>query len=772
MGVDAAPYSPAAGQAPQRICVLPAIGLVLKYLRFLRIMSSEQDHSGKERIIIVSNRLPVQMQRKDGEIQWKSSAGGLATGLGSVYGAGENLWIGWPGAQVAADEQASVTARLSEKNLRPVFLTPEEIELYYEGFSNETLWPLFHYFPSYVSFHPRQFETYWHVNEKFARAVLEVVRPGDMVWVHDYQLLLLPQFLRQARPDITVGFFLHIPFPSYELFRALPWRKILLNGLMGADLIGFHTYDDVRHFTSAVTRLLGYPASGNTIAAGEHKIWVDAFPISIDYEAYHAMAEDKATRRVVRQLKNKLQEGKLMLSIDRLDYSKGIIQRLQAYQIFLERHPEQHGKVSLLQLVVPSRDRVPKYKELKEEIDQLVGDINGAYGKLGWTPIQHFYRSFPIRLLSALYRLADVALVTPLRDGMNLVCKEYVASKTGRHPTGVLVLSEMAGAARELKEAIIINPTDIWQLADAMQQALTMPEDAQEDRMTAMQQTISRYDIHNWVRNFLDALRRSHLRQSPLPEMLPDSRHTRQLIADFKAAKNRVLFLDYDGTLAGFQPLPEAALPDATLLSLLAQLSADSRTRLVIISGRDRVTLQQWLGHLNADLIAEHGAWRRLAGKGWEPAPHLNGGWKEGMRPLMQSFTNRTPGSLIEEKSYSLAWHYRNADEGLGALRAAELEEDAGPLMAGNDLHLLQGNKVVEIKNAGVHKGSAARQLLAAGDYDFILAVGDDFTDEDTFRAMPETAYTIKVGQPPSAARFQIKGVEQVRALLQSLLQD
>lgn len=735
-------------------------------------MNPEQASRPGGRIIIVSNRLPVKMQRKEGAIQWKPSAGGLATGLGSIYQTGDNLWIGWPGDEVAESEKESVKAGLAERNLSPVFLTPEEIDDYYEGFSNETLWPLFHYFPSYAEFHPRQFESYRQVNERFARAVLETVRPGDVVWVQDYQLLLLPHLLREAVPELTIGFFLHIPFPSYEIFRLLPWRKELLNGLMGADLIGFHTYDDVRHFTSAVSRLLGLSVAGNTITAGEHQIWVDAFPIGIDYDYYHDLAGSAATRRVVRHLRKTLQGGKLMLSIDRLDYSKGIVQRLQAYQIFLERHPEQHGKVSLLQLIVPSRDQVPKYKELKEEIDQLVGDINGAYNRLGWTPIQHFYRSFPARLLSALYRLADVALVTPMRDGMNLVCKEYVASKSGRYSDGVLILSEMAGAARELKEAIIVNPNDIWQMAGAMQQALTMPGAAQEHRIAAMQATISRYDIHNWIRNFIEALHRSHHRQSPLKALVPGNAQARQLVQAYRKAKKRILFLDYDGTLTGFQPVPEAASPDAPLLDLLGKLCADTQNRVVIISGRDRDTLQQWLGSLNAELIAEHGAWRRMNRQEWERAPNLDADWKEEIRLLMQSFTNRTPGSFIEEKSYSLAWHYRNADEGLGVLRAQELAEDAAPLMAGQDLHLLQGNKVVEIKCAAVHKGTAAAQLLAGGQYGFILALGDDHTDEDTFRAMPEDAFTVKVGAPPSAAKYCVKGYQGARNLLQALVDD
>jgi len=733
-------------------------------------MNSEQESARPQRVIIVSNRLPVQMQRKEGAIQWKPSAGGLATGLGSIYKQGRNLWIGWPGAEVTAVEQDAVIESLAGQNLRPVFLTPGEIDDYYEGFSNETLWPLFHYFPSYAEYHPRQFETYRQVNEKFARSVLEVVQPGDVVWVQDYQLLLLPQLLRQALPQLTIGFFLHIPFPSFEIFRLLPWRKELLAGMLGADLIGFHTHDDVRHFASSVTRLLGLSVDGNNISSGLQQTRVDAFPIGIDYEHYHNLAQSPPTRRTVRHLRKTLQDGRLMLSIDRLDYSKGIIPRLQAYQIFLERHPEWHGEVSLLQLIVPSRDRVPKYIELKEEMEQLVGKINGAFGRLGWSPIQHFYRSFPPRLLSALYRLADVALVTPMRDGMNLVCKEYIASKSGRYSNGVLVLSEMAGAARELNDALIINPNDIWQMAEAIQQALTMPNAEQERRIATMQQTLSRFNIHHWVRDFMDTLGRCR-RQRPalIAALTPGSLQMNTLTGSYRQARQRALFLDYDGTLTGFQPRPEDAVPDAALLNTLHRLCADPCNRVIIISGRDRHTLQAWLGNLKADLIAEHGAWRRLEAGEWQQAPYLNAQWKDFVRPLMQSFTNRTPGTFIEEKSYSLAWHYRNADEGLGQLRAYELSQELNHQIAGHSLQLLKGNKVLELKSSAVHKGSAARQLLEKTAYDFVLAIGDDYTDEDTFRAMPEGAFTIKVGEPPSAARYFVANSDEVRLLLKEL---
>lgn len=720
-----------------------------------------------KRVIIVSNRLPLKIKEKDGEKTYQASEGGLATGLSSIYKLNNNLWIGWPGAIVSDEEKQKVTDDLAPQNLHPVFLTQQDINDYYEGFSNETLWPLFHYFPTYTTFSPQCWDTYKAVNQKFADEILKIAQKDDVIWIHDYQLMLVPEMVRKALPDVSIGFFQHIPFPSFEIFRILPWRKELLQGLLGADVIGFHTYDDVRHFISATTRILNVDGVANELTLDSRKVTVDAFPISIDYKKYRQLAEDSMTKRNERKLKQLINHNKLVISIDRLDYSKGIIHRLTAYQLFLERHPELRGKVTMIQLVVPSRDNVPKYKELKEEMNRMVSEINGRFSTLGWQPIQHFYRSFPIHLLSALYKAADVALVTPMRDGMNLVSKEYIASRLDQK--GVLVLSETAGAARELSDALIINPNDIWDFAEKIYQGLTMPEEEQKRRMNTMQQTVAKFDINNWVKNFMEKLDEVKAQQQALLTRSINTSIQQKIGIRYYYGRKRLIFLDYDGTLVSFQKQVNAAVPDEDLLQLLQNLSADPLNTIVITSGRDYHTLDTWLGHLPLGMIAEHGAWYKDFGKPWRSRRDLNNEWRQEIYRMMDIYTRRTPGAFIEEKSFSLAWHYRKVEGGLGDLRAHELMADVKHFVSDQGLQMLQGDKVIEIKSMAVNKGKAAKRWLEKDEYDFIMAIGDDHTDEDTFKAMPEDAITIKVGNKVSAATYFVSSYMDVRALLHEI---
>lgn len=718
-------------------------------------------------MLIVSNRLPVKMIQKEGGISYRNSEGGLATGLGSIYKEDGNLWIGWPGDIVADKDKDKVRQDLARDNLHPIFLTAQEIQDYYEGFSNETLWPLFHYFPTYSVYKPEQFDVYKQANQKFADEILKIATEDDVIWIHDYQLMLLPEMIRSKLPGVTIGFFLHIPFPSYEVFRLLPWRKELLTGLSGADVVGFHTYDDVRHFLSATSRILNVNATVNELVIDNRKIVADAFPISIDYKKYRQLAESAETKRNERKLRELTGHNKLVISIDRLDYTKGILNRLQAYKLLLERHPELRGKITLVHLVVPSRDNVARYKELKEEMDKLIGDINGRFSTFSWQPIQHFYRSFNIEILSALYKAADVALVTPLRDGMNLVSKEYVASKIDQK--GVLVLSEMAGASRELPEAILVNPSDIWDYAEKIYQALNMPEEEQKQRMASMQQTVSKFDIFNWVKNFIGKLEEVKLQQQELSTRNISSGILQKMGISYHYGHQRLLFLDYDGTLVPFRKQVNEARPDDELLGLLECICNDPRNKVVITSGRDYKTLDNWLGYLPLDIIAEHGAWYKEYEKPWRYRRDLNHEWKQDILNVLDLYTSRTPGSFIEEKSYSLAWHYRKTEAGLGILRSQEILADLRYLAADLGLQVLQGDKVIEIKNISVNKGKAAKRWLEKGDYDFILAIGDDHTDEDTFKAMPEDAITIKVGSSISAATYYLGSYLDVRKLLKEV---
>ena len=718
--------------------------------------------------IIVSNRLPVKIIHEDDSSYYVPSEGGLATGLSSIYKQGNNLWVGWPGQNIKkAEEKEQITKDLKEENMIPVFLSKKLIEDFYEGFSNDTIWPIFHYFLQFANFDRHLFDAYVEANKIFCSAVLDVAEDGDTIWIHDYQLLLLPQMVRKKLPKVGIGFFQHIPFPSYEVFRMMPWRKKILRGMLGADLIGFHTYDDMRHFLSSVSRLVGIPNSRGRIETGNRIIEVDSFPMGIDYNKYAITAASPKTIDQEIKYRASLGNQKLIISIDRLDYSKGLPKRLEAFETFLQKYPNYHEKVSIIMIVVPSRDNVGQYKDLKEEVDLLVGRINGNFGKLNWTPIHYFYRSFGPESLSAFYRMAHVALVTPMRDGMNLVCKEFIASRLDK--TGVLILSEMAGASKELSDAILVNPNNNDQMVDAIYQALTMPEEEQIMRISIMQETLKRYNINHWVNMFMDRLGHIIEIQKSMATKNLDIQSSKSIAEDFGKAKNRMLFLDYDGTLTGFQPDPKMARPDNVLLSLLKKLAANPKNRVVIISGRDRGTLEAWLGHMPLDIIAEHGVWLKERGGDWNPITKLKSEWKEEFRPIIEAYVDRTPGSFIEKKDHSLVWHFRKVETGLGELRSRELTSHLKYLSTGKNLQVLEGDMVVEVKNADVNKGRAAQKWMDTFEPDFALALGDDWTDEDTFKAMPEDAITIKVGNTSSAAKYNVPTFKEVRGFLKSL---
>ncbi len=722
------------------------------------------------KLIIVSNRLPVKLQEKDNELFYKTSEGGLATGLGSIYKKKDNLWIGWPG-MVVEDEakQQKIIQDIAQENMYPVFLTETEIKEFYEGFSNETLWPTFHYFSQYAVYDQKLWETYVSVNQKYCEEILKQANPEDTIWVHDYQLLLLPSMLRERLPNCTIGFFQHIPFPSYEVFRLLPWRKEILEGMLGSDLIGFHTYDDMRHFLSSVNRLVGHGGMHGWINTGSRSLLVDSFPMGIDYEKYASVAAQDEVKKRELLYRSNLTAEKIILSIDRLDYSKGIPQRLQAFELFLQRYPEFHEKVTLVMLVVPSRDEVDQYKELKEEVDELVGRINGKYSHINWNPIQYFYRSYPLETLSALYRMADVALVTPMRDGMNLVCKEYVASKLDQK--GVLILSEMAGASKELSEAMIINPNDINHLVESMRLALIMPEEQQKISMSHMQESLKRYNIHHWVSMFMDRLSYVKIKQMSMATSYLDEATFHELRDTYDTAGTRLFFLEYDGALVDYKSKPLMAKPDNELLELLEKLSKNPKNKVVVVSSRDKDNMQDWLGHLKIDIIAEHGVWVKQSDTGWQTMLSLLDDWKRDIRLIMDLYVDRTPGSFIEEKDYALVWHYRRVETGLGELRARELVSHLNFLASTSNLQVADGQMAVEIKANEINKGHATARWLNSYPHEFVLAVGDDWGDEEIFKSMPSEAYTIKIGNAYSVAKYHLDTSNEARKLLNRLAQ-
>lgn len=721
------------------------------------------------RLVIISNRLPVTINRKDGELYYHPSAGGLATGLNSLDPSLERIWIGWPGEEVTdPQEQEVIRKDLIEDGLVPVFLTQEEISLYYEGFSNKTIWPHFHYFTQFTTYNDDYWEAYQQANKKFAEVTNPLIRPDDLVWVHDYQLLLLPAMIRKAYPEVSIGFFLHIPFPSYEVFRVLPWRKEILDGVLGADQIGFHTFNYMRHFLSAAYRISGFEHNFGKLTVGNRLINVDVFPMGIDYDKYAFPDIDPDADNGSFSIKELAKGKKLIISIDRLDYTKGIPNRLLTFEKFLKKYPDYHREVSLMLVVVPSRSNVDQYQDLKEQVDQLVGNINGQYGTFDWTPIQYFYRSLSFSELITLYQEGDIALITPLRDGMNLVAKEYVASKE-KTKDGVLILSEMAGASNELMDALIVNPQDANSIVEAIHEALTMSEEERRWRLENMQEKLKKYNVRHWAATFFKEQKKLISKQKAQQTHRMSSEERSNLLAQYQSGKKRLLMLDYDGTLMGFHPDPRAVQPDEEVLGLLQQLTKVEGLQVVVNSGRDRHTLQEWLGHLSLHFAAEHGVWVKKE-EDWQKNSSLNNKWKKDIRPLLENLVERTPGSFIEEKDYSVAWHYRRIDRDLGEKRVREFRDVLLYLTHNLDLQVLEGNKVVEIKNAGVNKGKATDLWLEGQEWDFILAIGDDHTDEDIFKALPKSAFTIKVGLDRSIANFSLPGIKDVRALLKALI--
>ena len=729
------------------------------------------------RLLIVSNRLPVTISRENGEYRFQPSAGGLATGLKSFINQQQkrsaqkmkHLWVGWPGITVTDKrEHDGLKKKLQRLNHWPVFLSEPEMENFYHGFCNKTIWPLFHYFTSFVEYEKEYWLDFIKVNRIFAEALLEIVHADDTVWIHDYHLMLLPQMIREKFPTIKIGFFLHIPFPTFEIFRLLPgeWRQKILAGILGADLIGFHTNDYTQYFLRCALRILGLEHDMGRIMLEDRLVQVDTFPMGIDFRSFYKAAKNAAVKKERALLKKEFKKTKTILSIDRLDYSKGILNRLQGFELFLEQNPGWRQRTQLVMVVVPSRVGVPHYLRTKKQIDETIGKINGKYATLTWTPIRYQFRSLPFAALAALYCQCDIALVTPLRDGMNLVAKEYVASKSASG--GVLILSEKAGAAEELGEAIVINPFYIEEIAAAIVEALALPAAEQLKRLIIMQGRLQRYDVFLWVKDFMEHLDLIKEAQKKVVTRILDG-YRESLLADFRKAKKRLLFLDYDGTLVPIVRHYTQAAPDPEILKLLEKFCSAENNRLVIVTGRDRKTISDWIRVANCSFIAEHGAWIKDRDQDWMQSKVLAAEWKEQVLPILETYSDRLPGSFIEEKEFSLTWHFRNAYPELGMVRAKELMDYLIHLTANKDLQILHGKKVVEIRNAGINKGLAAALWLEKNEFDFILAAGDDWTDEDLFRVLPETAYSIKVGLSSSLARFNVINHQQVRKLIEEL---
>ena len=475
-------------------------------------MSYMQDQATPQALVIVSNRLPVTLQRSDtGQWEVHSSTGGLVTALAPLLGNRKSLWIGWPGIleETNVDELLKVASQTHGYILKPVLLTQEEVNNYYFGFSNQIIWPLFHDLQSRCNFDPAYWNTYRVVNHKFAQAIVENATADDYVWIQDYHLMLVGRVLRSMGVDSKLGFFLHTPFPPLEMFNKLPWRSQIIEALLEYDLVGFQTLRDRNNFLHCIEAMLKVHHVDArrqlvTISTRRRETIVGSFPISIDFREFAQQAASEVVANATRQLREAIPDRKIVLGMDRLDYSKGIPEKLRAFRNALERFHEINGRISLIQIVVPSREDIPEYRVLRAEIEGLVSEINGIFARPGWIPVHYMFRSLPRTELLAYYRAADIALVTPLKDGMNLVSKEYCAAKTDKD--GVLILSEFAGAASQLyRNSLIVNPYDVEGVADAIVRAYNMSPDERRLRMRRLRKSIAKRDVFWWVNGFLKA---------------------------------------------------------------------------------------------------------------------------------------------------------------------------------------------------------------------------------------------------------------------------
>ena len=700
------------------------------------------------RLVIVSHQLPLSLRKSDGRWITEANSSGLANAMKPVLQKYPGIWIGGPGdIPQNHDEhrQAALRQWAGSHHCIAVDLPAEIAAAIHQGYANQALWPVFHYYPSQLRFDARDWDTYVEANRIFCRRVVKEYQPGDRIWINDHHLVLLPQMLREALPDAAVGFFLHIPFPSPEVFPVLPRREEVLQGLLGADLLAFQTHGDLQQFRSSLLRVLGIESRIADVAVGGRQVRLEALPIGIAPEEFSGLLESGRTKAYYDEWIARYAGRKVVLAVDLLDYTKGVAERLRAYARLLRSAAELREAVVLIQIAMPPSEGIDNYQDLRTEVNRLVGEINGDFGTPDCRLVVYINRVIAREELAALYQLADVCWIGSLRDGMNLVSKEYVACK--RDGNGVLLLSEFAGAAAEMGEGLMINPFDKDRTAEVVVRALTLDEKERRDRMCALHTRVTRNNVFHWAERFLAALDESAAARGLNADNEPTRLRFTEIREAYARAAHRLLILDYDGTLVPFADNPQQAAPPPAVLTTLAELASDRRNLLALVSGRRAHEIDRWFGTVEGLwLIAEHGAeWKRPDSSSWEmvrsPIP---ADWKLSVMPILDHFVDRTPGSFVEEKEYSLVWHYRLTEPEFGAWLANELVSMLEAMLAETELRAFRGAKIVEVKPIWANKGEVFERLserLGKGQppFDFLFAAGDDRTDEDLFERCPTT---------------------------------
>lgn len=737
--------------------------------------------NGSRALVIASNRLPVRLAVGDGRLDLQPSSGGLVAALSALEG--NAVWVGWPGTVVPTELEERARRRLWRRSLVPVFLSAEEEEDFYGRICNDTLWPLFHYFQGRVRITPEAWARYVAVNQRFADLILEHCEPDSRVWVHDFHLMLVPAMLRSRQPRLSIGFFLHIPFPSSEIYRVLPAREELLRGVLGADYVSFHIGDYARHFRSTCLRVLGLDSHPDWLEFDGRRVGIGVDPIGIDVAGFRATLADPETARLLAELEQQYEGRHVVLGVERLDYTKGIPQRLLAFERFLEQDPDRARTTTMIQVLVPSRLESPEYQAQRDEIELLVAKINGRFAQPGTTPVEYIHRDISAPALAALYRRADVLMVTALRDGMNLVAQEFVLcqSEPGLPSRwrGALVISEFAGSAQVLPGAFLVNPWDVDGIVAHLLSALELPRPERRRRLETMAKRVEALDGRRWAELFLSRLERYSRRERVRRPRVVDEDLTARLGRRFARARKRTILLDYDGTLRELERHPDLAQVTPEIRALLRSLGELPETDVHVVSGRRWRTLERWFGRLPIHLSAEHGYLARPPGGEWRALADLDLAWLRPIERLLRRVAADVPGAHVERKSCSVAWHYREAEPEYGAWRARELLNDLHQHLEGTPAEILTGLQVVEVRALGVDKGLYVRSLFPSGkdSSHFVLGLGDDRTDLDLLDALPAGSIAGHVGSLLPSARstrphhedVQLAGPAEVRSLLRAL---
>lgn len=725
------------------------------------------------RLIIVSHRLPFSGVFVNDELLLKPSMGGLVSGLLPLLD--ENtIWVGSDGItqKLNKAQRSLVHQAFQQRGCTTVRLPQRAHHAFYNDISNGVFWPLYHNQTGRLPLTMPHWNEYQLINRLYADKLAEIVQPGDTVWIHDYHLQLLPKMIRDKDLGVSIAFFLHIPFPPAEIFRMLPIREEILEGILGADTIGFHTESYARHFQQAVESILSFPKVTGGLLVHGRRVEVAVAPLGVDGPRWETMATSEQSGVLVDAIDKMRQDNpdlQIFFSVDRLDYTKGLPRKLLALERLLENSPELIGKIALIQIAPGSRGNLAAYNRYKLQVEQMIGAINGRFGFPGYQPIQYYASPFSAEELGQAYRKINVMLVSPLMDGMNLVAKEFIASRPDHD--GVLILSEFAGATHELAESLLINPYDIEATAQTMRQALTMPCEERQARMKQLRERVMKFDARQWVQQFF-----SHRKASAMPLA---SEYEKQYVQSSGMSsiietleRPLTLFIDYDGTLFPIVRRPDLASPDSSLIMLLSKLSHTPGVEVHIVSGRRFDELFHWFHRLPLHIHGEHG------GISFDPVsrrrnflfdPKKESPLLQRVQEIFQQYKTLHKGVLIENKVFSRVLHYRMVEVGAMERHLLALTEEITALEGANELDVLTGKKNIEVRLKGISKAQVVERHLARDDQRTYVAIGDDRTDEEMFAALKGRGITISVGDSISDAVYSLRDSSAVREFLRLL---